>query len=200
MRFTFGQYRRAARDPTFQVRPGRQGGGPNTAGTLRASARAFHRDGEEAGRAALDNGLSGYFGRPERRAQADRARVMFRNYVDLAIADGRNAFDFDIDGDLAIGDDILVVSVDMALTDPNGYAGRIVLWDQLPCDRDAALTISVPAFELLAAELGGADLIDNIEVWHMPSRARHAFGRDEAGGGLALTGRVLERMRPGESE
>src|SRR6266545_1466854 len=109
MRFTFGQYRRAARDPTFRIRPGRQSGGPNTAGTLRASVRALHREGEAAGQAALDRGLSGHFGKPENRRQADRARLMFRNYVRLSEADGRGAFDFDIAGDLEIGDDTLRV-------------------------------------------------------------------------------------------
>ncbi len=195
MRFTFGQYRRAARDPTFRVQPGRQSGGPNTAGTLRASVRAFHRDDEAAGQAALERGLAGYFARPENRRQANRARVMFRNYVRLSQADGRDAFDFDIEGDLEIGDDILAVSVDLALFDPNGYAGRIVLWDQQPCDRDAALAIAGPAFQLLGNELG-SDRTDNVEVWHMPAPARFAFTAAEATAAVALMPAVLSQMRP----
>jgi hypothetical protein len=195
MRFTFGQYRRAARDPTFRVQPGRQSGGPNTAGTLRASVRAFHRDGEAAGQAALERGLAGYFAKPENTRQADRARVMFRNYVRLSQTDGRDAFDFDIEGDLEIGDDTLAVSVDLALFDPNGYAGRILLWDQQPCDRDAALAIAGPAFQLLGNELG-SDRTDNVEVWHMPAPARFAFTAAEATAALALMPALLRQMGP----
>src|SRR4051812_38653632 len=154
MRFTFGEYRRAARDPTFRVRLGGREGGPNTAGTLRASVRAFHQDDLIAGEIALAKGLSRHFAKPENRTQADRARLMFRNYVALSGADGRTVFDYDIAGEFEIGDDTLGVSVDLALLDPNGYAGRVVLWDLLPCDRDAALAIAGPAFELLVRELG----------------------------------------------
>ena len=121
---------------------------------------------------------------------------MFRNYVVLANSDGRPAFDFDIPGDLEVGDDELSVSVDLALIDPNGYAGRIVLWDQLPCDRDAALTIAGPALELLARELG-TDRVDNVEVWHMPSRARFAFDADEPRAALPRLAALLTRMRSG---
>jgi hypothetical protein len=197
MRFTFGQYRRAARDPTFRIQPGRQSGGPNAAGTLRASVRAFHRGGEVAGQAALDRGLSGYFGRPENRRQAERARLMFRNYVRLSEADGRDAFDFDIAGDLEIGDDTLSVSVDLALLDPNGYTGRIMLWDQLPCDREGALTIAGPAFQLLVDELG-TGRTDNVEVWHMPTSARFAFSGSEAATALARMPVLLRRINPDE--
>jgi hypothetical protein len=195
MRFTFGQFRRASRDPTFRIQPGRQSGGPNTAGTLRASVRAFHQHGEVAGETALERGLSGYFSRPENRGQADRARQMFRNYVRLSDADGRIAFDFDIAGDLVIGDDTLAVSVDLALLDPNGYAGRIMLWDQLPCDRDAAETIAGPAFQLLVNELGEGRT-DNMEVWHMPAPARFAFSAADAMGALRRVPALLARMTP----
>jgi hypothetical protein len=194
MRFTFGQYRRAARDPTYRVRPGRQSGGANTAGTLRASVRAFLREGEAAGQAALDRGLAGHFSKPANRKQADRARLMFRNYLRLALADGRAVFDYDIEGNLEIGDDTLVVSVDLALLDPNGYAGRIVLWDQQPCGRDAALAIAAPAIHVLANELG-SDRTDNLEVWHMPSPARFAFSAAEATAALAVLPALLRQMR-----
>jgi hypothetical protein len=120
---------------------------------------------------------------------------MFRGYVALADSDGRQAFDFDVTGELDVGDDELSVSVDLALIDPNGYAGRIILWDQQPCDREAALTIAGPALALLARELG-SDRVDNIEVWHMPSRARFAFDADEARAALARIGVLLQRIRP----
>lgn len=195
MRFTFGQYRRAARDPTFRVVPGRQSGGPNTAGTLRAAVRAFSRDGEAAGREALERGLSGHFAKPENRTQAARARLLFRTYVRLSEADGRGAFDFNIAGDLEIGEDVLAVSVDLALLDPNGYAGRVVLWDQLPCDRDAALVIAGPSFQLLESELGSGRT-DNVEVWHMQAPARFAFSGAEAEAALTRIPGLLRRMRP----
>jgi hypothetical protein len=195
MRFTFGQYRRAARDPTFRIRPGRQTGGPNTSGTLRASVRAFHREGQVAGQAALDRGLSGYFAEPRNRRQADRARLMYEDYVRLSQTDGRDPFDFDIEAELEIGDDVLIVWVDIALLDPNGYAGRIVLWDQQPCDRHAALAIAAPALQILANELGN-DRTDNVEVWHMPTPARFAFTATEATAGLHLVPALLSHMRP----
>jgi len=195
MIFTFGQFRRAARDPSFRVNPGRQSGGPNTAGTLRASVRAFHRDGEAASRLALERGLSGYFSKPQNRRAADRARVMLRNYITLSEADGRAAFDFDVAGELEIGADVLKVSVDLALLDPNGYCGRIMLWDQLACDREAAATIAGPAFRVLADELG-PDRTDNIEVWHMPTRARYPFTSAEAAASFTRVARLLERIRP----
>jgi hypothetical protein len=164
---------------------------------LRASVRTFHRDGEIAAQSALDRGLSGHFGKPENRRQADRARLMFGNYVRLSEADGRGAFDFDIAGDLAIGDDTLSVSVDLALLDPNGYAGRIMLWDQLPCDREAALTIAGPAFQLLVNELG-TGRTDNVEVWHMPAPARFAFNASEAAAALTRMPMLIRRMMPDE--
>lgn len=197
MRFTYGQLRRAVRDPSFRVVPGRRSGGPNTAGTLRAAVRAYHRDGRAAAYATLESGLSGYFARPENRSAAERARLMLRNYIGLAEADARSAFDFDVSGDLVIGSDVVAVTVDLALLDPNGYAGRVVLWDQLPCDRDAALVICGPAYEILVAELG-ADRVDNVEVWHMPTRARFPFTAAEATAGMAPLPRLLARIRPEE--
>ena len=79
--------------------------------------------------------------------------------------------------------------------DPNGYAGRIVLWDQQPCDRHAALAIAAPALQILTNELGN-DRTDNVEVWHMPTPARFAFTATEATAGLHLVPALLSHMRP----
>lgn len=195
MRVTFGQYRRAVRDPTFRITPGRQGGGPNTAGSLRAAAKAFHVQDEAAGVAALDQGLSRHFAKPENLPQARRARAHFSDYVQLARSDGREAFDFAVDGELEIAGDTLVVNIDIALLDPNGYAGRIVLWDQLPCDRDEALAIAAPAVTVLRNELDH-DRVDNIEVWHIPTRRRFAFTAPEADEGRSAAEALLRRIRP----
>jgi hypothetical protein len=111
------------------------------------------------------------------------------------MSDGRPAFDFDVAADLTVGVDVLSVSVDLALLDPNGYAGRVVLWDQLPCDREGALMISGPALEVLAIELD-ADRVDNIEVWHMPTPARFAFDADEAREALSRAPGLLTQLRP----
>jgi hypothetical protein len=199
MRVTFGQLRRAARDPSFRIVPGQRSGGPNTAGTLRAAVRAYHRNDESAAHVALEQGLSRYFAKRENRQAADRARRMLRRYIALAETDGRPAFDYDVAGDLVIGDDVVAVSVDLALLDPNGYAGRVVLWDQLPCDRGAALVICGPAYDILAADLG-TDRVDNVEVWHMPTPARFAFTAAEAIEGSARVPGLLARIRPEEEE
>ena len=196
MRYTFGQYRQAARDPSYRVRPGR-GGGPNTAGTLRAAVRAFHQEGFGAAVLALDAGLANYFAKPENRAQAQRARAMFSEYVRLADGDGRTAFSYDVAGDLVVAGDVLAVSVDLALLDPSGYAGRIVLWDKLPCDRDAAAMIAAPAMALLTSELD-SERVDNIEIWYMRGRLRFPFARDEALARFASVARLLERIRPAD--
>ena len=194
MRYTFGQYRQAARDPTYRVRLGSRGG-PNTTGTLRAAVRAFHKSGLDEARAALDHGLSNFFARPANRSRAVAARQMFEWYVRLAGADGRKAFDYDVEGDQVVGSDILAVTVDLALLDPNGYAGRIVLWDKLDCTLEGAAAIAAPAMRVLVTELD-YDRVDNIEVWHPGYQRRYAFSRDDALAGGASVQRLLERIRP----
>jgi hypothetical protein len=143
--------------------------------------------------------LSDYFARPENRAQATAARRMFDTYVHFADADGRKAFDYDVEGDQVVGQDILHVTVDVALLDPNGYAGRIVLWDKLDCTQEGAATIAAPAMAILVGDLD-YDRVDNIEVWHTGYQRRYVFSRDEALAGVPTMQRLIERIRPPDTE
>jgi hypothetical protein len=159
--------------------------------------RVYHRTGdEEMAWQALEEGLSNYFSQPGTpAAQAATARARLRTYLELDAMDDRRVFDFDIDGDLEFGEDDLAVSVDLALFDPGGYVGRVVLWDQLPCDRDQALLIAAPSARLLERELG-VGRVQGVEVWHVGSRRRHTFDFDDALAALPSVRSVLLRARP----
>lgn len=196
MRFTYGQFRNGARDPTFRVTPGSRGGA-NPGSVLRKAVRVYHasRDADE-GRRALEQGLSGYFARPGTPTrQAADARTRFETYLKMEAADARPVFDTNMGEDIAFGDDVLAVDVDLALFDPSGYAGRVILWDKLPCDREQARAIAGPAARCLADELG-ADRIVDVQVWHIRSQLRHYFDYAEAIDGLGLVPSILAAARP----
>jgi hypothetical protein len=196
MRFTFGQFRTGARDPTYRVPLGRGRGFPTTTTILRRAVRIYHDYGVEIATTALEQGLSGYFSRPgPPGAQGARARRLFATYKELDQTDGRQAFAFDVKTELVVGEDILAVNVDVALLDPNGYAGRVLLWDRLACDREEGRVIAAPCAECLEEELG-AERVDNIEVWHLQSRRRHAFTTAEALQALGSVASILARVAP----
>jgi len=195
VRVTFGTFRVGVREPGFRISTaGPVPTFPTAVASLRKAVRVFHRDGPSEARRALTQSLAGpYWQAGSGLGKANMAHDLLARYVSFAEADGRSAFDFDVETDVVLGPDVIAVKIDVALMDPSGQAGRLLLWDTRPCTREQALVLAAPTSQALAQELG-ADRVANVGVWHLRDAQRYEFDYAEASDALPSAQSALRRI------
>lgn len=170
MRLSGYDLRQALIDPKYRLpAPGAtRSMGPNTSGSLRKAIRVFHEEGPDAARSSLKASLSNYFAQPGAPStQAANARSSLDTYIRLAAVDPREAFVPRSRTDVAVHDDSVAADVDVVLLDPNGYAGRVLLFGPTPQLTVAQLEIM--AFAPVAALVDEFDesSVVGVDVWEV---------------------------------
>ena len=144
--------------------------GPTTTSSLRKAVRVYHQQGGdgEAARASLRLSLSNYFSQPGAPStQAAHARHGLETYMQLAALDPRPAFVPRGRVDTELGPDTIASDVDVILLDPQGYAGRLLLFGPVP---ELTMTqVELLAFAPTAALVEEFDLdnVVGIDVWEL---------------------------------
>lgn len=170
MRVSGYDLRQALRNPGYRVPPPgvKRSGGPNTASSLRKAIRKFHEDGADAARGSLRASLSNYFAQPGAPStQAANARAALDTYIRLASPDPRPAFVPRSRSDVSVADDQLAADVDVVLLDPQGYAGRVLLFG--PEQELTTHQLEVVAFGPVASLVAefSADSVVGVDVWEI---------------------------------
>jgi hypothetical protein len=157
MRFTFGTFKYAVRQPNFRLATA----GPaqvyaNTTQSLRKAMRIFHMSGERDAQRALEQSLSGAYWRSDIGAGKKRvARELLAAYATMARADGRPHAGFDIKSDVAVGADVIQVVIDAVFFEGTAqYVPRLVIWDTTGASRAEARTLVAPLVVALEQEYG----------------------------------------------
>jgi hypothetical protein len=196
MRFTFGTYRYAVREPGFSVQ---QAGDPphypNTTMSLRSSVREYHLRGAKAAHDFLRKSLKAPYWRDGIGAgKAKVAHQLLDQYVAIDLADGRPPSHFDLKSEVDIGPDVVAVTVDLCLFGTSGFSGRLLLWDTRPCTRQQGLLLACPCAVGLEQELGPGSLED-IEVWLVRASTQYRYARKHALSGLGAVASLLRRVQ-----
>jgi hypothetical protein len=162
---TFATFRAAVRNPAAGLPGPFQG--VSTSSIRQKAVRVFHRQGTVAARAALEQGLGGYFSQPGGPStQAANTRVAFERYLGLASGDPRPMALLDVTTDVALGTNQVGVRIDVVLFETRGYSGRLLLWDTEPLNRSLAEVFAAPCAVGIDAVLG-AGTCQTIEVWQL---------------------------------
>jgi hypothetical protein len=161
-----------------------------------SAVRRFHREGAQVALDRLNRGLNGsnYWGpngSPQARAWAESIRTCFDRYVALAAADPRPTLNIPFTADVAVGQNLVGVSLDVILLDPAGYVGRYVLWDLPALTQSDAELLSAPIVRALEDELG-EDRVSGVEVWHLRSGSQAYVDAATALARLPEVGAVVE--------
>lgn len=97
----------------------------------------------------------------------------------MASQDNRPCINSPLTTDVDIDGNEIGVGVDIVLLDPQGYVGRVVLWDkQVPSGDDAEM-LALPIALAIEQELGvgrGA----GVEVWHLRSGSTETITQSRA--------------------
>lgn len=196
MRFTFGTFKVAVRDPGFTI----AGSGdpprfPNTSRSLQRAVREYHSKGPIAARQSLRQSLSGpYWRKPRGAGMAAAARQLLEAYFRLDASDGRPSATFDLKSDVVLGTDVISVNVDICVFDPVGYGARLVLWDTRPCSNAQAAILLAPCVLAVEQEMG-TGTTTSAEVWHMRTTTKLAFAAHAALRAINDAQRVLQRAQ-----
>jgi hypothetical protein len=148
-----------------------RGGYPTTTSALSAAVRLYHAEGLEAAQKQLNIGLSGYFARQG--SPTGKARVAHENfdrYVALAERDEREVFGTNYRMDLSIRQHELSVQADVLLFDPDGYAGRVLLWgaDAQSLTLTQLQLLATPVILAMQEELS-EDRVVGTDIWQIRS-------------------------------
>lgn len=196
MRFTWGTFKYAVRDPAFSVRSSAAAPQyPNTVQSIRSAVRVYHDSGRNAARAALRGSFKSPYWKTS--VGAGKAAVAFDlldEYIRLDALDGRLVSHFDLKSEVSVGVDTVATVVDICLFGMYGFAGRIMLWDTRAFIRDDARILAAPAFEAIDSELGSGSAED-IEIWHIRSGATFRFDRAGGRGAMTAVAAVLRRAQ-----
>lgn len=132
-------------------------------------------------------------GPPTARGWARSILDCFGQYQYMDAADGRQAFSWALDLDLALPPNDLAVHVDAVLFDPGGYIGRIALWDTPPLTRTLAHVYAAPVSRALEDELG-VGRISAVQVWHLRSQVQETVDASSATRALPEAERIVQRL------
>lgn len=72
------------------------------------------------------------------------------------------------------------------------YSGRLLLWDELPMNRDAAEIIALPCLRAVEASYGGT--VPFVEIWQLSTREREQVDAESAGARNDDVHRILRRL------
>jgi hypothetical protein len=196
MRFTFGTFKFAAREPTFRIAAAGQAPRfPSTAQSLRMATRIYHDQGPDAARRALRSSLRAPYWRTGIGAgKAAVARRLLDEYMRLDSAAGRKAAGFNIKTDVAVGSDVIAVAVDVCLFANVDYAARLILWDARPCTSADARILLAPCVLALEHEFGTGSVEDG-EVIHVRTSTVYSETRARALAALPDVEAVLKRAQ-----
>lgn len=163
--------------------------------SLQKGLRAFHFGvgGPAAARAELAQTLArSWSASPSKQGKARTAMQSFDNYVHMATTAGGVAIS-PIDYEVQLGPNSVNAKVDVALLEPYGYSGRMVLWTGVNTP-DRALTRMVAFVGTVALQLElGSNRVIGLEVWHPRTRSIYSFDITEALGARASVLRALRR-------
>jgi hypothetical protein len=186
VRFTFGTFKYAVREPAFRLAtadPAPQF--PNTSQSLRKATRIYHSSGAPAARKSLRRSLSGpYWKTPVGAGKASVAQDLLEVYIQLDSRRGRPAAGFDVKSDVAVGPDVIAVSIDVCLFSTSGFAPRLVVWDARGCSSEEARILLAPAVVAVDQEYGAGTAEDG-ELFDVRRQSAFYFPRSE----------VLHRLR-----
>lgn len=185
MHITPSDIRNAVIDPTYRISPQSKRGGPSATASLLKAIREYHSSGPEAARASLESGLSSeYWTGNAGLTKAKIARDLLDTYLHLAAADHRVAVGCTPRSIHWAGHDI-AANVDVLLSDPRGYVGRICLTGTIfrpLTDTDRALLAAAP-LQGLMEEFDGR-LFDNViaemEIWELRTGITSVLARERA--------------------
>jgi hypothetical protein len=196
VRFTFGTFKFAVREPTFRLStPGSTPQFPNTVQSLRKAVRTYHQTGAAAAHRALRESLKGpYWKTGVGAGKASVAEQLLDAYIQLDATDGRAVAGFNVKSDVLVGSDVIDVTVDLCLFGANGYAVRLVLWDTRACSRADARTLLAPCIVAVEQEFGqGA--VEDATLFHIRAGNSYAFTRREALRGMTDVAAALNRAQ-----
>ena len=185
-RITLSEFKLAARDRSARRSVVTSDSRPPVSPTPQAQAavRRFHREGVAAATMILHQSFdrSSYWGpagRASARGWANAIKDCFDVYARFAGADDRPPLLTPLKRDVPLGENVIGVAPDVVLIDPEGYVGRLVLWDTPVPSQAVVELLAAPIVSAMDAELG-AGRTAGVEIWHLRSEQQFYVPADVA--------------------
>jgi hypothetical protein len=168
---------------------------PNTVQSLRKAVREYHTTSVSAAERSLRTSLRAPYWKTDIGAGKARvARELLREYIRLDQLGTRPAATFDVKSQVAVGQDVIDVVVDVCLFASVGYAARLVLWDTRSCSFADARVLASPCVLALEQEFGNGTVQD-AEVVHVRTSTIHQVTRGQAVRAISDVAAVLKRAQ-----
>ncbi len=103
----------------------------------------------------------------------------FDVYARTSAADPRPPLLTPLKRDVLLGANSIGVEPDVVLIDPDGYVGRLVLWDTPVPSEDAVELLAAPIVSAMEAELG-VGRTAGVQIWHLRSDQQFYVAADVA--------------------